>query len=122
MFLLLRKIFFDGGNILSSTYEANKTLCYLGHEYKKIYSCPNNCILYGKEFMNATCYSVCKFSRWKLKKNSKEEKDGILAKVLWYILPIAIPQFKCLFQNHEHVKNLRWHDEERTNDGKLAIQ
>ncbi|XP_058776944.1 uncharacterized protein LOC131651292 [Vicia villosa] len=39
------------GNILPSRYyEAKKILCPMGLEYEKIHACPNDCILYRKEF------------------------------------------------------------------------
>ena len=53
------------------------------------------------------------------KKNSKEVKDGVPTKLLWYIL--SIPQFLHLFQNLEHAKNLMWHANERINDAKLRV-
>ncbi|XP_058746192.1 uncharacterized protein LOC131619068 [Vicia villosa] len=39
------------GNVLPSRYyEAKKILCPMGLEYEKIHVCPNDCILYRKEF------------------------------------------------------------------------
>ena len=60
--------------------------------------------------------SVCKVSRWK-KNSKKEDKEGILAKVLWYV-PLIL-RLKFLFSNKEHVRNLKWHGEERIKDEKL---
>ena len=34
----------------SFAYEAKKTMFILGLRYKKIYACPNDCILYRKEY------------------------------------------------------------------------
>ena len=36
--------------ILESIYEAKKTISALGLEYVKIHACPNDCILYIKEY------------------------------------------------------------------------
>ena len=81
---LLRDVFLKDYNIPNSTYEIKKILRALGMEYKRIHACPNDCILYRKEFIDASKCPVCETSRWK--KNSKEEdKKGIPAKVLWYI-------------------------------------
>ena len=33
-----------------SYYEVKKILCWMGMEYKKIHTCPNDCILYIHEF------------------------------------------------------------------------
>ena len=100
-------------------YETKKILLALGMEYAKIRTCPNDCILYQKEFMDASKCPVCETSRWK--KNLKgEDKKGIPKKVLQHIPPIL--RFKHLFQNEQHVKSLLWHDEERIKDGKLQHQ
>nr|GFA93398.1 hypothetical protein [Tanacetum cinerariifolium] len=44
-------------------------------------------------------------------------KNGPPAKLLWY-LPI-IPRLKKLYANPNDAKLLRWHAEERKNDGKM---
>ncbi|XP_062074976.1 uncharacterized protein LOC133778967 [Humulus lupulus] len=85
-----------------SLYEAKKTLSTLGMEYEKIHACSNDCILYCKEFAEASNCPVCKRSRWKLKNNSKEVRSC-----------------KRLFRNYNHAKNLIWHEEGRIKDGKL---
>ena len=85
--------------------------------YEKIHVCPNDCILYHKKFENEVLFTVCGVSRWQKKRNFEEVKDGIPAKLLWYILPI--PQFLRLFQNPNHAKNLTWHANERIDDGKF---
>ena len=77
-------------------------------EYEKIYVCHNDCILYRKEFMDASKCLVCETSRWQ--KNLKgEDKIGIPTKVLWYI-PL-IPRFEHLFWNEKYAKILIWYDE-----------
>ncbi|CAL2248301.1 unnamed protein product [Prunus armeniaca] len=62
----------EGNTIPSSMYEAKKTLCALGLSYEKIYACPNDCILYRKEYEHSTHCPTCGISRW------KEGKDSIL--------------------------------------------
>ena len=101
----------------SSFYEAKKTLCLLGMPYEKIHACPNDCILYRKKFENEVSCPVCGVSRWQKKRNSEEVRDGVPAKLLWYISPI--PRFLRLFWNPDHAKNLTWHANERIQDGKL---
>ena len=84
-------------------YKAKNILQALGIEYEKIHACPNDYILYQKEFMDVNINPICQTSRWK--KNSKgEDKKGIPTKVLWYIP--SNPRFKCLFQNEQHAKSL----------------
>lgn len=52
----------------SFAYEAKKTMFILGLRYKKIYACPNDCILYRKEYAIISQYPTCGVSRWKKKK------------------------------------------------------
>ena len=66
---LLGDVLPKDNNIPNSMYEAKKILRALGMEYEKIHACPNDCILYRKEFMYTSKCLVCETSRWK--KNSK---------------------------------------------------
>lgn len=53
----------------SSMYKAKMAMFTLGLEYVKIHACPNDCILYRKEYEELSeCPNYC-FSRW-------EEKDS----------------------------------------------
>jgi len=47
---LLNEMFPKRNTLPNHNYEANKILCVVGIEYKKIHACPNDCILYIKEF------------------------------------------------------------------------
>ena len=67
--------------IPSSMYEAGKTFAALGMGYEKIHACPYDCILYRKEYKDATSCPTCGTSRWKLKKNSTEIRKDVPAKV-----------------------------------------
>ncbi|XP_024172237.1 uncharacterized protein LOC112178311 [Rosa chinensis] len=102
----------------STLYAAKKTLGSLGMEYEKIHACPNDCILYRKEYSEASVCPSCGVSRWKVSKNSNEvQKKQIPAKVMWYFPPI--PRFRRMFRNRDTAKNLIWHATEREEDGKL---
>ncbi|XP_024178645.1 uncharacterized protein LOC112184626 [Rosa chinensis] len=103
-----------GNEIPASVYDAKKTLSALGMDYTKIHACPNDCILYRKEYVDETKCPRCGLSRWKIGKNSKE-RDGVPAKVLWYFPPI--PRFKKMFQSSETCKSLTWHATDRKHDG-----
>ncbi|XP_062102882.1 uncharacterized protein LOC133813862 [Humulus lupulus] len=98
-----------------SFYEAKKTICSLGMEYEKIHACPNDFILYRNRFSDAESCPTCGESRWKKKRNGEDVKEGIPAKVLWYLPPI--PRFIQLFRNAELAKSLSWHANERVKDG-----
>uniref|UniRef100_A0A151UGF0 Uncharacterized protein n=1 Tax=Cajanus cajan TaxID=3821 RepID=A0A151UGF0_CAJCA len=41
---------FNRNTLPTCNYDANKILCSMGIEYKKIHTCSNDCILYIKEF------------------------------------------------------------------------
>ncbi|XP_056698499.1 uncharacterized protein [Spinacia oleracea] len=111
---------FPEGNVLpKSTYYANKLMCPFGLAYEKIDACPNDCILYRKEFADLDKCPRCGKSRYKLPDGVMpgEGKKGPSAKLLWY-LPI-IPRFRRLFSIKKEAKNLRWHADKRKKDGLL---
>nr|GMC91220.1 uncharacterized protein LOC109168127 [Ipomoea batatas] len=105
---LLKDMLPDNNELPSSTYEAKKMLCPLGMEIKKIHACPNDCVLYRKEYSDLHVCPKCGASRYKRKNvvDVCEDKKGPPAKVLWY-LPV-IPRFKRLFANPNDAKNLQW--------------
>jgi len=78
-------------NTLSTRhYEAKKILCPMGMDYERIHACPNDCILYSKEFESLHKCPRCGVSQYKVKDDESEEdyvKKGPLTKALWY-LPI----------------------------------
>ncbi|KAI5333385.1 hypothetical protein L3X38_023516 [Prunus dulcis] len=104
----------EGNTIPTSMYEAKKTLCALGLSYEKMHACPNDCILYRKEYEDSTNCPTCGISRWKQGKDSIL-KEGVSAKVVWYFPPI--PRFKRMFQSHETAKSLTWHAARKSIDG-----
>ncbi|XP_058740867.1 uncharacterized protein LOC131613194 [Vicia villosa] len=120
LFELLTQMLPEGNILPSRYYEAKKILCPMGLEYEKIHACPNDCILYRKEYVNYNHCPKCKASRYKKRhgeSSDDEIKKGPPAKVVWY-LPI-ISRFKKLLANAEDSKNLRWHAEERKCDGQI---
>src|SRR5512141_1086709 len=103
-----------------TTHEAKQVLCPLGLEVHRIHACPNDCILYHKQYADLDACPVCKASRYKRKKSAdkgNKSKRGGPAKVVWY-LPI-IDRFKRIFANPNEAKLVRWHATERRNDGML---
>ncbi|KAJ4718934.1 Transposon protein, putative, CACTA, En/Spm sub-class [Melia azedarach] len=115
---LLADMLPNDNEIPTSMYEAKKTLSSLGLEYVKIHACPNDCILYRKEYESLSNCPSCGISRWKTKSGFKNcVRKGVPAKVLWYFPPI--PRFKRMFQSAQISKDLTWHVHERVNDGKL---
>ena len=114
---LLSDMLPEKNQLSSSLYEAKKTLAAIGLGYKKIHACPNDSILYRKEYENHQQCPVCEESRWKKKSDKDQEQSTIPAKLLWHI-PI-IPRLCRLFRNPKHAKTLTWHASQRIDDGKL---
>jgi len=117
---LLKDMLPEGNTLPNHNYEAKKILCPMGMEYKKIHACPNDCILYQKDFELLKSCPRCGLSRYTLKQKDDDtiediENDGSPMKVMWY-LPI-IPRMTRLFANPNYAKNLRWHVDERKCDG-----
>ena len=81
----------------------------MGMEYKKIHSCPNDCMFYRNEYEGLRRCPSCGLSSYKFKVGQIDEvdeftKEGPPPKVVWY-LPI-IPRHKRLFANSDDTKNL----------------
>ncbi|CAL2238708.1 unnamed protein product [Prunus armeniaca] len=107
----------EGNTIPASIYEAKKTLCALGLSYEKMHACPNDCILYRKEYEDSTNFPTCGISRWKEGKDSIL-KEGVPAKVVWYFS--QIPRFKRMFRSHETAKSLTWHAARKSINGQMS--
>ena len=119
LLMLLNEMLLEGNTLPTQNYDAKKILCLIGMKYKRIHACPNNCILYRKEFEDLNKCPKCGFSWYKQKRNNEDsgqiEKEGSALKVVWYH-PI-VPRLKLLFANPKDAKNLRWHATERRCDG-----
>ncbi|KAI5343772.1 hypothetical protein L3X38_011648 [Prunus dulcis] len=107
----------EGNTLPSSMYEAKKILSALGMSYEKIHACPNDCILYRKDYEDSTNCPTCDVSRWKEGKDAIL-KEGVLAKVVWYF-PL-IPRFKRMFQSYKTAKSLTWHAARKSVDGHMS--
>jgi len=104
---LLKEMILENNMLPNNNYAVKKLLCPMSLEYKKIHAYPNDCVLYGDEFVALKVYPTCGLSLFKKKvdgNNVGEEMNGPPAKVLWY-LPI-IPKFKQLLTIKEDAKNL----------------
>ncbi|CAL2229361.1 unnamed protein product [Prunus armeniaca] len=84
-----------------------------------MHACPNDCILYRKEYEDSTNCPTCGISRWKEGKDSIL-KEGVPAKVVWYFPPI--PRFKRMFRSHETAKSLTWHAARKSIDVRCLIR
>ncbi|KAL6656744.1 hypothetical protein ACP70R_004524 [Stipagrostis hirtigluma subsp. patula] len=112
-----------GSHVPTNYYQAKKVINSLGLDYQKIHACPNDCMLFRGERENQDSCHVCGSSRWVASKkkgalgsNCNENKKKA-AKILRYF-PL-IPRLQRIFAMEKTSKNMRWHAEERTKDGKL---
>ena len=95
---------------LPKSYNESKNIIKdLGLDYKKIHACPNDCILYRKEYEGADVCPKCETSRWKSK--------NVPAKVLRHF-PLK-PRLQRLFMCSKTAESMVWHDKERTKDDKI---
>ncbi|XP_021839292.2 uncharacterized protein [Spinacia oleracea] len=109
-FLKLVKEMLPAENVLpDQNYEARKMLSSVSMGYEKIHACPNDCILYRKEYASLENCPECNNPRYKKKK--------VPSKDMWYF-PI-VPRFRRLISIAEEAKKLTWHADERLKDGLL---
>nr|AAX92860.1 transposon protein, putative, CACTA, En/Spm sub-class [Oryza sativa Japonica Group]ABA92603.1 transposon protein, putative, CACTA, En/Spm sub-class [Oryza sativa Japonica Group] len=121
---LVKIILPEGNKLPETTYDAKKIVCPLGLEVQKIHACLNDCILYrGEEYKNLEACPICKALQYKIRREDPGEVDGqptkniISAKVMWNF-PI-IRRLRRLFRNKGNARMMRWHAEERQQDGML---
>ena len=91
------------------TYEAKQMLKSIGLVHERIHACPNDCILYRKEYAELDECPKCSLKRYK--------NGNSPAKVMWYF-PL-IPRLRRLYASAEDSKKLTWHHDGRINDGML---
>ncbi|XP_076919476.1 uncharacterized protein LOC143580283 [Bidens hawaiensis] len=109
----------------ASFTQAKKFTRDIGLDYKKIHACPNDCMLYWKEYEDAEVCHICHTSKWK-QVNEKQNNHNsehykttsrVPAKVVWHF-PLK-PRLQRLFMCSEIAKHMRWHDKGRPKDGNL---
>jgi len=71
----LHEILPQDNTLPTSHYEAKKIFCPMGLEYRKIHACPNDCILYRKEFEGFHKCPRYGVSRYKVKDDDEDEDD-----------------------------------------------
>ena len=97
---LVKDMLLEGNTLPNRNYEAKKVLCSMGMEYKKMHSCPNDCILYRNEYKDLRRCPRCGLSRYKVKVGQNDEIDE--------------------FTEEGDAKNLRRHAKNRKCDGLLC--
>ncbi|XP_019233591.1 PREDICTED: uncharacterized protein LOC109214156 [Nicotiana attenuata] len=121
--LELLKEAMPGLNIRISYNKAKSMVKDLGLDYEKMYACPNDCMLFRNDHKDDEYCHVCESSRYikypEVDSDLEASKKGyrVPPKILRYF-PL-IPRLKRLFMCSKTADTLRWHDEERSKDGKL---
>ncbi|XP_059316727.1 uncharacterized protein LOC132067483 isoform X3 [Lycium ferocissimum] len=116
--LALLKEAFPFAQLPESFNKARNMIKDLGLHYEKIHACPNDCMLFWKDNEKAENCSVCGSSRWKSVGNAlTNAKSKIPAKVLRYF-PLK-PRLQRMFMCPETSVAMRWHANERPNDGNI---
>ncbi|KAG8493359.1 hypothetical protein CXB51_010946 [Gossypium anomalum] len=113
---------FPFAKIPQSCQDMKRLIKDLGLGYDKIHSCPNDCMLYWGHQKNQQSCHVCSKSRW-MDRNTEDvnaDEGGAQlrkkpVKVLRYF-PL-IPRLQRLFMSLKIVESMRWHNDQRTDDG-----
>ncbi|XP_038699646.1 uncharacterized protein LOC119996939 [Tripterygium wilfordii] len=109
----------------ASMREARKMVSALGLMYKKIDACVNDCVLFCKENSVMDQCPECGEARWQKVPEVvgnevpifKKKKKRVPRKLLRYF-PLK-PRLQQLFMSKETASAMRWHRDERENDGIL---
>ncbi|XP_075074545.1 uncharacterized protein LOC142162131 [Nicotiana tabacum] len=116
--LELIKEAFPFAQVPESLNKAKNMIKYLGLHYEKIYACPNDCMLFWKENEKADNCSICGSSRWKNAGPLTNASSKISTKILRYF-PLK-PSLQRIFMCPETAVMMRWHANERLNDGNIT--
>lgn len=115
MLKFLRKIF-PATKIPKSYYQANKLTSDLGFKYETWDACPNNCTLFRNETAHLEHCEICGASRYKSSSTSQGTTEGAVHPQLGK--KVAEKQvLQRLFGSSHTALLMKWHSEERINDG-----
>nr|XP_051229665.1 uncharacterized protein LOC127347527 [Lolium perenne] len=101
--LLILALQYPASSIPKSYEEALSIVGRLGLGYESIHVCPNNCVLFRKDYAKENNCPKCKASRWK----DADGRRKIPEKVLRHF-PL-IPRLQRMFLSKEQSKEVQWH-------------
>ncbi|CAN1279776.1 hypothetical protein LINPERPRIM_LOCUS17158 [Linum perenne] len=119
---LLRETLPEGDKLPRSSYEVKKIIDALGLGYKTIDVCPNNCMLFWKTDGDKQKCTKCGANRYKEDEtndqsiSTKKKKQKGVKVLRWFPL---IPRLQRLFMCSKTASLMRWHFDERKDDGNL---
>jgi len=111
---LIKGVLPNGETLPCSYREAKLFTRDLGFGYDSIHACKNDCALFWKEHADKEKCPKCDTSRWSCVKGTGKK---IPQKVLRYF-PIK-PRLQRLFISKDTAKQMRWHKDERKDDGNI---
>ncbi|KAL6533628.1 hypothetical protein OROHE_013461 [Orobanche hederae] len=109
------KLLPDDHNLPKSHYKVRNILSSLGLKYRIIDACPNDCVLFYKEYKDLDYCLVCGQCRFQV--NRKSSKKRIPVKVVRYF-PL-IPRLQRLYMSLHTAEAMRWYAEKRIDDDVL---
>nr|XP_051215266.1 uncharacterized protein LOC127332988 [Lolium perenne] len=101
--LLILALQYPASSIPKSYEEALSIVGRLGLGYESIHVCPNNCVLFRKDYAKENNCPKCKASRWK----DVDGRRKIPEKVLRHF-PL-IPRLQRMFLSKDQSKEVQWH-------------
>ncbi|KAK8933896.1 hypothetical protein KSP39_PZI015965 [Platanthera zijinensis] len=110
---------FPNINLPKSYYEAQKITKDLGFSYETLDACPKNCMLFNGNDLSLDECEICGESRYK----KYNESSGIIQCTTTKIASKQVRYFplklrlKRLFMSSKNAHFMRWHTDERTDDG-----
>ncbi|KAG8478767.1 hypothetical protein CXB51_028628 [Gossypium anomalum] len=124
MLLEFLREMFSFAKIPQSCQDMKRLIKDLGLRYDRIHSCPIDCMLYWGDQKNQQSCHVCGKSRW-MDRNAEDvnaDEGGAQlrkkpVKALRYF-PL-IPRLQRLFMSSKTAESMRWHNDQRTDDGLL---
>ncbi|KAF5445814.1 hypothetical protein F2P56_031501 [Juglans regia] len=106
MLISLLQSTFPDAKLPSSYEEARSLERGLGFNYNKIHECPNDCILFRKEYANLNECPICKASRWMPNTHGSQ----VIPQKVFRHFPLK-PRLQHLFVTNKIACEMRWHKE-----------
>ena len=113
---LLNEAFPENVKLSTSYYDASKITSNMGFSYEIMDACPNHCMLFREESKYLDTCEICGESRYKQGDQPIDGKKIPAQQVRYFPLK---PRLKRLYMSSKTVSLMKWHVEERPNDGVL---
>ena len=115
---LMSEISPEPSSVPKNFYQAKKLVSKLGLKSEKIDCCLKGCMLYYKDDADLTQCKFCESPRFKPKRSGNGRYKDVPYKRMHY-LPL-IPRLKRLYASMSSAPHMRWHFENKRNDGVMT--